>query len=562
MGETVSGGKIRVKAYSVLRMTAHLLPPSGNGPYRVLRAFSQKGVRLLHGSLVDPEEAQSSCLKAILDSARGTVFEQENGLHTGLDLDGFRTAVPIRTYSDQQRLFDRVAAGDANVLTRHPVKQLLVTSGTTGPAKYLPVTEVWEKRVSLAQEMWRLGLVKDREAITRGKVLTLVSPAIEGRLPSGLDFGSNTGRMHARQPWMVRLRYPAPPAVHSLADPLLRLYCTLRFALQHDISSITTANPSTLLLMARKLEEWAEFFAKDLVEGTLCQGPAAQLSPALQKSLGRKAKKCAAPTDWKMSRLWDLASIHCWKGGSAGFFLDQFEAAIGGEVPVREVGITASEGYFALPLSDEDPGGVAWLGAHLLEFVDAAGKAFWAWEVEEGETYRLVISTTAGLYRYDLGDLVQVVGWAGRVPRLRFVRKAEAMLNMTGEKVTQDHVLAAARSAFGAACLAGITARMAPVNPPRVELAVEWLPGRAVERPDLAGDFDLALRRENVEYDSKRKSERLGLAQIRILPPGSYVQWRARKAAQGAPDAQIKDLVIAWRDGEWEGLVQSSARPA
>jgi hypothetical protein len=339
---------------------------------------------------------------------------------------------------------------------------------------------------------------------------------------------------------------------------MVRLYCTLRFALQQPISSITTANPSTILLMARKLEEWSEFLAKDLEEGTLCHGPAAQLEPSLHRVLGRKTKKCAVPNSWKMAQLWDLASIHCWKGGSASFFLDQFEEALGGNVPVREVGITASEGYFALPLSDDDPGGVAWLGAHLMEFVDATGKARWAWEVEEGETYRLVISTTAGLYRYDLGDLVEVVGWAGGLPRLRFVRKAEAMLNMTGEKVTQDQVLTAAKLVFGPKALVGLTARMEAVNPPRVELAVEGLKGQAVERPGLREDFDRALRKGNVEYDSKRKSERLGLPIIQFLPSGTYAHWHLAKVAEGAPDTQIKDLVIAWRDGEWEALIAAS----
>jgi hypothetical protein len=555
---TVSGGKICVKAYSVLRMTVLLLPPDGNGPYRVLRAFSQNGVRLLHGSMLDPERAQISCLRAVLDSARGTIFGGDSGLSPEMALDEFRAAVPVRTYAEQGSYFNRVALGEPNVLTRHAVKQLLVTSGTTGPAKYLPVTSVWEKRVSLAQEMWRLGLVKDREAITRGKVLTLVSPAIEGHLPSGLAFGSNTGRMHARQPWMVRLRYPAPPAVHELSDPMVRLYCTLRFALQHSVSSITTANPSTILLMARKLEEWSEFLAKDLTEGTLCHGPAAQLDPSLHRVFGRKTKKCVPPKSWKMAQVWDLASIHCWKGGAASFFLDQFDEALGGEVPVREVGITASEGYFALPLSDDDPGGVAWLGAHLMEFVDTAGKARWAWEVEEGKTYRLIISTTAGLYRYDLGDLVEVVGWAGALPRLRFVRKAEAMLNMTGEKVTQDQVLAAAKIVFGSNSLVGLTARMEAVNPPRVELAVEWLKGQAVDRPGLINEFDRALRKENVEYDSKRKSERLGLPIIQCLASGTYARWHLAKVAAGAPDTQIKDLVIAWKDGEWETLIAAS----
>jgi hypothetical protein len=331
----------------------------------------------------------------------------------------------------------------------------------------------------------------------------------------------------------------------------------LRFALQNKVSSITTANPSTILLMARKLEEWAEPLSGDLREGTVSRGPAAELSPALQSQLNRKAKKHSAPTSWKIAEIWDLASIHCWKGGAAGFFLDQFPEALGGEIPVREVGITASEGYFALPLSDEDPGGVAWLGAHLLEFLDEQGGARWAWELEEGAVYRLVISTTAGLYRYDLGDLVEVVGMAGRLPRLRFVRKAEAMLNITGEKLSQDQVLAAATAVFGSRSLVGLTARMEKVNPPRVELAVEWIGGEERTTEGLAEAFDKALRQGNIEYDSKRKSERLGLPTVRVLPTGSYARLRELKGRQGAPDAQIKDLVIAWREEDWRDLMEA-----
>jgi hypothetical protein len=538
-------------------MTANLLPPGGNGPYRVLRAFSTEALKILHESISDPETVQLRCLEAVLDSARGTAIAENLGLGEGMGLKAFREAVPVRSYTEQKDYFDRVAAGESLVLTRHKVKQLLVTSGTTGPAKYLPVTATWEGRVAQAQSLWRLGLVKDREAITRGKVLTLVSPEFEGHLDSGLAYGSNTGRMHARQPWLIRMRYPTPNLVQSLQDPVLRLYCTLRFALQNKVSSITTANPSTILLMARKLEEWAEPLSGDLREGTVSRGPAAELSPALQSQLNRKAKKHSAPTSWKIAEIWDLASIHCWKGGAAGFFLDQFPEALGGEIPVREVGITASEGYFALPLSDEDPGGVAWLGAHLLEFLDEQGGARWAWELEEGAVYRLVISTTAGLYRYDLGDLVEVVGMAGRLPRLRFVRKAEAMLNITGEKLSQDQVLAAATAVFGSRSLVGLTARMEKVNPPRVELAVEWIGGEERTTEGLAEAFDKALRQGNIEYDSKRKSERLGLPTVRVLPTGSYARLRELKGRQGAPDAQIKDLVIAWREEDWRDLMEA-----
>ena len=536
-------------------MTTLLLPPDGNGPYRVLRALSGSAVKTLHASVSDPKNPQVRCLGAVLDSARGTDFAQEHNLSDQMDLEAYRNAVPIRTYDELHSFFSRTAQGESGVLTRHAVKQLLVTSGTTGPSKYLPVTAIWEKRVAEAQALWRLGLVKDREEVSRGKVLTLVSPPVEGVLPSGLPFGSNTGRMHARQPWIVRMRYPTPKGVVGLQDPMVRLYCTLRFALQHDVTSITTANPSTILLMARRLEEWSDDLAGDLRDGTLQRGPAASLSPEIQKRLGKKTKKHAEPSSWKMAQIWNLVSIHCWKGGSASFFLNQFPEALGGDVPVREVGITASEGYFALPLSDEDPGGVAWLGAHLLEFVGEDGQPRWAWELEVGHVYRLIISTTAGLYRYDLGDLVEVVGKVGRLPALRFVRKSASMLNVTGEKVSEDQVLQAAREALGLTCVVGLTARIEMCHPPCVEVAVEWLPGRQSVDSEVAIALDRALRAANVEYDSKRKSERLGALKVRTLRSGTYARYRARRSAAGAPDAQVKDLVIAWRSEDWEILM-------
>ena len=532
-----------------------LLPPDGNGPYRVLRALSGSAVKTLHASVLDPRNPQLRCLEAVLDSARGTDFGHAHNLSDQMDLEAYRDAVPIRTYDELQSFFTRTAEGEANVLTRHAVKQLLVTSGTTGPSKYLPVTTIWEKRVAEAQALWRLGLVKDREEVSRGKVLTLVSPPVEGVLPSGLPYGSNTGRMHARQPWIVRMRYPTPKDVVAFQDPMVRLYCTLRFALQHDVTSITTANPSTILLMARRLEEWADELSADLREGTVERGPAAALSSEVKKRLRRKAKKSAVPSSWKMAQIWDLVSIHCWKGGSASFFLDQFSEALGGEVPIREVGITASEGYFALPLSDDDPGGVAWLGAHLMEFVDEDGQPRWAWELEVGKVYRLIISTTAGLYRYDLGDLVEVVGKVGELPALRFVRKSAAMLNVTGEKVSEDQVLQAATEAFGMNRVVGLTARIEMCHPPCVEIAAEWLPGRRLDHSEAAVAMDSALRSANVEYDSKRKSERLGPLKLRSLSPGAYSRYRASRAAGGAPDAQVKDLVIAWRAEDWDALM-------
>ena len=171
-----------------------------------------------------------------------------------------------------------------------------------------------------------------------------------------------------------------------------------------------------------------------------------------------------------------------------------------------------------------------------------------------------MISTTAGLYRYDLGDLVEVVGFAGALPRLRFLRKSAAMLNVTGEKVSQDQVIQAVETVLGRQSLVGFTARTELRQPPRVELALEWVPGQEGWSEELSGRLDQALRTANIEYDSKRKSERLGPLVVRQVRTGTYARYRLARASRGAPDSQVKDLVVAWRDADWELLMESELR--
>ncbi|MCB9760807.1 MAG: GH3 auxin-responsive promoter family protein [Alphaproteobacteria bacterium] len=528
-------------------------PDHGNGPYRVLRGFARGAVEALHEGCDDPRMAQLKRLRAILDNARGSRFARDHGLTGDEDFVAFRQRVPIRGYDQLMPWLSRVHAGELDALTRSPAQSLLKTSGTTGASKLLPVTEPYARAVADGQALWRLALIRDHEAVTQGSALTIVSPAVEGRLPSGLTYGSNTGRMHEAQPWIVRIRYPVPAPIYRLHDAEQRLYGILRFALQARLSTITTANPSTLLLIARRLEQWREDLSADLVDGTLRRGPAEALDPRLRRRLRWRLRKRRPPTDWRPARIWDLATVNCWKGGPAAFFLRQLPEAMGGEVTVREVGVTASEGYFAIPMSDDDEGGVAWLGGHVLEFIDEAGAPRWAWELEEGAAYRLVVTTSAGLYRYDLNDIVQVTGFTGRAPRLRFLRKGGNVLNVTGEKVTEDQVVAAMQHALEGAPVRGFTVgyRLRDDEPvPALTLAVEG------EAPaGLAERFDAALRQGNIEYDAKRDSDRLAPPVLLALPDGAYERFRARRVAEGAPDGQVKDLVVALGAGHWEKLL-------
>jgi hypothetical protein len=517
-------------------------PHSGNGPYRVMRGFNSRVVETLERACVDPRAAQADRLRAIVAGVTHTRFGLEHGLVGDEDLDAWRSRVPIRTHAELVGWLDAVAAGEPNVLTRAPVRSLLETSGTTGRPKWLPVTDPWARSVADAQALWVLALLRDDEGLASGKALSVVSAAEHLRSPGGLAVGSNTGRMFLAQPWWVRWRAPVPYAAYILEDPAIRAYAVLRHALTQPVTSWTTANPSTILLYCRRLAEWWDDLCADVADGTLCRGPAAALDPAVRKAAARGIKRARLTGDPLPAKIWNLRRINCWTGGSAPFFLGRLPAALGADIPVREVGVTASEGFFAIPVDDD--ASVAWLAGHLLEFVDDAGVARMAWEVETGAEYRLVVSTEAGLYRYDLGDVVRVVGWCGGAPRLVFVRKVGNVLNAMGEKVTEDQVVEAARRAFPGAI--GVSASIGWADVPWLRVAIEG-------GGDIAA-FDGALRELNVEYDGRRSSGRMAPPALVAVAPGAFSAWRDARVRAGAPDAQVKDPIVLDPD-RWDALV-------
>lgn len=571
-GEPAESGPLSLPAHASF-------PDAGNGAYRILRLFQGAAVRAFDRMTRDPEGAQSERLAAILAGAHGTAFAGDHGLDAGpadptTHISRLRR-IPIRAHAGLLPWLDRVEAGEPDVLARGPVLHLVETSGTTGRAKHLPVNAAWARSCDVAQRLWMLGLLRDDEQLAGGKALSVVSAAVHARSSGGLPIGSNTGRMFLAQPWWTRVRAAVPYAVCEVEDPSVRAYTLLRHALGKDIRSWTTANPSTILLYSRRLVGWWDDLRQDAVDGTLCRGPAAGLDPRSRAALSRGLRRVPIgrlpAQDPRPAALWPLRRVNCWTGGSCRFFLDKLPEALGADLPVREVGIHASEGVFAVSVDDGDP--VAWLAGHVLEFRELGdGAAFgpgevrWAWELETGREYELIVTTEAGLWRYAMGDIVRVTGWLGHAPRLVFVRKAGAFLNATGEKVTEDQVLAAATRCFPAAT--AVCAATEWCDPPRVVVGVEWPGGPPPGSPQgspqlgmscaqLAERFDRHLSSENLEYGSKRSSGRLGSPELVLLPPGTLAQWRAEKVAAGAPEAQVKDPVIV----PVERLRNPSSRP-
>ena len=250
------------------------------------------------------------------------------------------------------------------------------------------------------------------------------------------------------------------------------------------------------------------------------------------------------------TQLWDLASVNCWTNGPAAYFAERLQSVLPG-IDIRELGVTASEGTFAVPLRSDWPGSVLWTGGPVMEFLFDDGRLKWPWELEEGDRARLVITTSAGLVRYDMADELEVVGRCKGTPMVRFVGKAGRYLNRVGERVTAGQVSSAMRSLSINA--AGFTVFAEAGDIPFYVIGIE---GENIS-PGLAEAFDSALSAHNIEYASKRRSGRLGPPVLQRLEAGHYARFRARRVAQGAPEGQLKDPILAVDRREWHMVLDT-----
>ena len=523
--------------------------------YKFLKSVNRKIIQRFLWSLDHPKESQQKVFAHMIANIHNTDFAKEHNVSSRVSMEDFRRDIPIRSYDDLFPWLSQYHRTQNNSITKAKVLSFVETSGTTAQPKWIPVTKRWAATIKEAQALWTLSMIHDHPMVATGKALTMVSPAEHAKTQGGFVVGSNTGRMQKDQAWWIPKKYPIPNEVFAISSNEVKQYVYLRFALQEHITSWTTANPSMLLLLCRRLEEWKAFFTEDLRKGTLRCGPATELTFEQRSFFEAKLMATAPPFDWRPAKIWPLAVVNCWKGGSASFFLSRLRESLGGDVPIREVGITASEGYFALPLGSDWDGGVLWTQGHLLEFVDKQNTSFWSWELEVGKQYRLVITTETGLVRYDLKDVVEVVGFCSQTPVIRFVGKYGRFLNAVGEKLSEEQIARAMNEVITStnSHIVGFTAHIKWGDIPYIEVGYE---GRLPL--EFQEELDRSLCRQNIEYEAKRTSQRLGPPQIIHFSEGTYNRYRNHRIQEGAPAGQIKDPILAISEEEWMRVLKVS----
>ena len=364
---------------------------------------------------------------------------------------------------------------------------------------------------------------------------------------------------------LIRTMYTVPKLVMKIRDPRSKYYAMLRAAITDSkVGIVTTANPSTLLHLAKFADEHREELIRDVANGTLLQY--LHLHDWIRRGLRRNTRanpRRARELEAIVSRtghlypkdFWpQMELLSVWTGGSMGAYLAGLPRFYG-HLNVRDHGLSASEGRMTIPLSSNTPGGVLDATSHYFEFIPEAEMGsenptvLEAHELIEGEQYFILLTTSSGLYRYDIHDVVRCTGFLGTTPTLEFLNKGAHISSITGEKISENQVVTAVRESVDPLGLelGHFTVTPSWGEPPRYRFLVEEanLPSADVGT-QLVNQTDEALMRLNPEYSEKRRTGRLGPMTLQLLPKGTWERYcRKRQSGLGGSMEQYKHPCLA-----------------
>jgi hypothetical protein len=389
-------------------------------------------------------------LRGILARNRGCAYLRPFTLPAGKPEECIR-ALPCSEYADYRSLIGNIASGRTGVLTREPVLLLQPTSGSESASKLIPYTRSLQQQFRLAIDAWTADLFLCHPNLLAGRHYWSISPvtraAAGGAVPVGYQEDAEYLGFVQRQ--LSRLLFVVPPAVRLAGDPEAFAYLTLLFLVrERNLRFVSIWSPSFLLVLLDRLPGLFERIVQDIERGALACAPrlspevSAQLEGLLKKSLRRSRELRALDirSAGVVRRIWPrLSVISCWTDAAAADGARELQRRIPG-VKIQSKGLIATEGVVTIPVGREGRKALA-AGSHFFEFRNPqTGRLHNAWELRQGSTYAVLLTTGGGLYRYQLHDLVKVTGFFGRVPCLDFVAREGVVSDLVGEKVHQAHV--------------------------------------------------------------------------------------------------------------------------
>lgn len=511
----------------------------------------------------DPMKYNEDLLMKILEDNKETEYGQKYDFANIKSVEEYQSKVPITDFDRYADYIYRMTEnGEKNLLTAYEIVHYAKTSGTMGNPKRIPTSSLNQEINLKYNYAYLFNLFAEKVGIDWIKYpfLNLTETSIS-RLPSGDTYGSISGKI------MGGFGDHLSDFITSPTEALMPkvktdiYYIHARFALINpDIPFTITSFVSLFLELLRYVKRNWEILVRDIEKGTIDESivmpddvreslsekiePMPERAEELRKIFEKGFDEPVVPKIWpKMSLL-----IGCGSGGFANY-IKKIKMFTGQDFNFAFIGLTASEGIFSLFTELNSHDTVLIPDSMFYEFLplDADGdfsKIVTMDKLEEGKDYEIIATNLSGFYRYWMKDVVRCIGRYNDTPMIDYLYRSDQCLCLTGEKVNEENLRAAAyktENDFGFDLIDFSVYADSDSSPMKYVflMEVEDFPKdvtKEVFQEELNENFcatDPVLR-------NKIDKSLIGKTEIHFLQPQTYLLYKELEVARGTSPAQVK----------------------
>ncbi len=454
------------------------------------------------------EALQRAVLKRLTEKAADTEWGRAHGYRSGLSYEDFARQTPLNTYEELKGHIDRMRQGERDVLWPGRVKWYAKSSGTTNDkSKFIPVSVdgLHDTHYAGGKDavVWYLRN-NPKSRIFDGKALILGgSHAPNYNLPGSLVGDLSAILIENINPLVNMIRVPKK-ATALLSDFEIKRDRIAREAIGQNVTNLSGV-PSWMLSVLNRVMELS----------------------------GKQ----------HLEDVWPNLEVFFHGGVSFTPYRQQYQRLITSSAMHYMETYNASEGFFGLQDDPSDAAmslmidyGIFFEFIPMDEFDSPQPTAVPLWGIETERNYAMVITTSSGLWRYIIGDMVR---FTQRNPyKFIITGRTKSFINAFGEELIVDNAekgLAEACRQTGAEVLEYTAA---PVfMDANGKCRHQWVVEFSREPDNLehfASVLDETLQRLNSDYEAKRYKDitlqRLELIQGR---QGIFNDWLRQKGKLG-----------------------------
>lgn len=532
-------------------------------------------------------QVQRDTLRQILEQNGEAEYLQSLGLNGRTDPESFKACVPIVTHKDLEPYFQRIVDGDTSqVLTGTPVTALSLSSGTTnGRSKLLIFSE---ELLQSTMQIYRtsFAFINREYPIGEGKSLQFIYSSKQFITKGGLIITTGTTNIYRSELFRntmkeIQSQCCSPEEVIFGPDLNQVLYCHLLCGLIYsgEVQYVSSAFAHSIVHAFRTFEQIWEELCNDIREGILSERITV---PTIREAVSRILypnpnladsinEKCTNLSNWYgvIPELWPNAKyVYGIMTGSMEPYVKKLRH-YAGNLPLLSAYYGASEGWIGANVNPRrEPETVIYAvfpNMSYFEFIpvnaepekpefEKSASANTCYkepetvgltEVEIGKEYEVVLTSFAGLYRYNLGDIVKVAGFYNSTPELQFVCRKNLILSINIDKNSEKDLQVAVEHA--SQLLAAEKIEVIDFTS-HIDLSSE--PGHYVIFLELGGRVGkdvlnnccnaMDLGFVDMGYVGSRKARGIGPLELRVVRRGTFQKIMDHYLGNGATVSQFK----------------------